>query len=103
VAAAQVVPQWYSINRGIYLRMESGAKDCLKEPGGEIEHYRIRVSYPDATTVVPDHFHTDVRVATTGHPAQDIELAIPNEAISQEEYDRIRDRLNAALNAAGCT
>lgn len=57
--------------------MESGAKSCLKEPGGAILHYKIRVSYPGPLVLVPDTFHTDVRVATTGHPAQTIELAIP--------------------------
>jgi hypothetical protein len=98
-----LVPQWYSVNRGIYLRMESGAKSCLDDPGGRIVHYRIRVSYPDPDTLVPDLFHTDVRVATAEHAAQTIKLAIPNRALDQAEYQELRSRLNSALDAAGCT
>lgn len=98
-----LVPQWYSVNRGLYLRMESGAKSCLDDPGGRIMHYKIRVSYPDLRTVVPDTFHTDVRVGTTGHPAQTIDLAIPNRALQPTEYQDLRGRLNQKLDAAGCT
>jgi hypothetical protein len=83
--------------------MESGAKSCLREPGGAILHYKIRVSYPGPLVLVPDTFHTDVRVATTGHPAQTIELAIPNRALEPAEYQLIRARLNTALDTAGCT
>ncbi|MBO2461491.1 DNA/RNA non-specific endonuclease [Actinomadura violacea] len=97
-----LVPQRAAINRGIYERMEAGAKSCLKKPGGRIEHYRVRVTYPDAETLVPDAFHTNIAVDTDAHPAQAIRLDIPNQTLSKDEYDKLRGALDRGLSAAGC-
>ncbi|MEV4005204.1 hypothetical protein [Actinomadura sp. NPDC049753] len=97
------MPQWYSVNGGVYRRLDSGARSCLKEPGAAILHYKIRVRYPGPLVLGPATFHTDVRVATTGHPAKAIEPTIPNRALGPAEYRLIRGRLNAALDTAGCT
>ncbi|MER6809913.1 DNA/RNA non-specific endonuclease [Spirillospora sp. NPDC000708] len=98
-----LVPQWASVNRGIYERMESGAKKCLQAPGGRITHYRIRVSYPDATALAPDLYFTDVAIDTAAHTAQTIRLTIPNRALDNTEYTRLRRELDQRLTAAGCT
>jgi hypothetical protein len=88
-----MVPQWYSINRGIYLRMESGAKDCLKEPGGK--------SSTTGSGVLPRLHHPGPRPLPHRRPCRHHRAhrpghrtGHPNEAISQDEYQRIRDRLN---------
>ncbi|MFC5183463.1 DNA/RNA non-specific endonuclease [Actinomadura harenae] len=97
-----LVPQWASVNRGAYMKFESGAKRCLKQPGGRIHHYRIKVTYPEATTLVPDAFHTDVEVSTTGHDPQELKLDFPNRELSRSEYGRLRGAYERLYKAAGC-
>nr|WP_281258438.1 DNA/RNA non-specific endonuclease [Actinomadura mexicana] len=80
-----LVPQWASVKRGIYERMEAGAKDCLKARAATSCNYRIRVSYSDLTTLTPDTSTTDVQVDTEAHPAQSIQLTIPNRALDNSE------------------
>ncbi|WP_242890977.1 hypothetical protein [Actinomadura litoris] len=83
--------------------MEAGAKRCLIKPGGQILRYRIRVTYPDTTTVVPVEFVADVTVDTAAHPQQRLRLTFPNRALSQAESQHIRAELGAIWRAAGCT
>ncbi|WP_165968918.1 DNA/RNA non-specific endonuclease [Actinomadura sp. KC06] len=98
-----LVPQWASVNRGLYQQMEAGAKKCLTAPGGKILRYSIQVTYPDATTVVPDRFLADVTVDTDGHPQQRLDLTFPNRRLDPAESQAIKTELNAGLRAAGCT
>jgi hypothetical protein len=97
-----LVPQWASVNRGLYEKMEAGSKRCLKAPGGRIDHYRIRVTYPDAISLAPDLYYTDVAVDTADHPEQTIQLTIPNRALERSEYGKLRGELERGLKAAGC-
>ncbi|RFU40162.1 hypothetical protein DZF91_18555 [Actinomadura logoneensis] len=97
-----LVPQWASLNRGLYERMEAGTKSCLTKPGGRILHYRIRVGYANATTLVPSRYNTDIQVVTSGHTAQTIKLTMPNRALTTSENTRLRAALTKALTAAGC-
>jgi hypothetical protein len=48
-----LAPQWVSVNRGLYEKMEADNKRCLKAPGGHITHCRIRVTCRDATILIP--------------------------------------------------
>ncbi|GAA4082793.1 DNA/RNA non-specific endonuclease [Actinomadura miaoliensis] len=98
-----LVPQWYSINRGIYLRWEEGAKRCLQAPGGRVLRYAVQVDYPTGDTVVPERFVTRMTVSTTGHERQSFGLDIPNRAVTDQEYQRLREQLNTGLENAGCT
>ncbi|MFC5187618.1 DNA/RNA non-specific endonuclease [Actinomadura harenae] len=97
-----LVPQWASVNRGVFQHLEAGAKRCLKAPGGRILHYRIRVSYPDDVTLVPDAFHADVEVVTAGHDRQDIKLTFPNRQLVGGEGGRLRGTYERQYLGAGC-
>ena len=98
-----LVPQWASVNRGPYERMEAGAKRCLQAPGGKIVRYRITVTYPDLATVVPDRFLADVTVDTDGHPEQRLQITFPNRALQPAESQAIKNQLDTGLRGAGCT
>ncbi|WP_425549396.1 DNA/RNA non-specific endonuclease [Actinomadura miaoliensis] len=70
-----LVPQWHSINRGIYMRWEEGAKRCLRAPGGRVRRYAVRIEYPAGDSVRPvrhphDRGHPRPRTAVVraGHP-----------------------------------
>ncbi|MEV5576587.1 DNA/RNA non-specific endonuclease [Spirillospora sp. NPDC052269] len=97
-----LAPQWASVNRGAYQHMEAGAKRCLKQPGGKILHYRIKLTYPDATTLIPDAFHADVEVVTAGNAQQNIKLDFPNRELTKAEYGRLRGSYEGLYKAAGC-
>ncbi|WP_026413265.1 DNA/RNA non-specific endonuclease [Actinomadura oligospora] len=97
-----LVPQWASLNRGLYERMEAGTKRCLTKPGGRILHYRIRVTYANATTLTPNRYSTDIQVGTRGHSAQTIKLTMANRALTTTENTRLRAQLDKSLTAAGC-
>ncbi|MEU6035726.1 DNA/RNA non-specific endonuclease [Actinomadura sp. NPDC047616] len=76
-----LVPQWHSINRGIYMRWEEGASRCLRGPGGRVRRYAVRVEYPAGDSVVHDRFVTRMTVAP-GHERQSFGLDIPNRALT---------------------
>lgn len=97
-----LVPQWASLNRGLYERMEAGTKRCLTKPGGRILHYRIKVGYANATTLTPNIYNTDIQVSTTGHTAQTIKLTMNNRALTTAENSSLRAALDKSLTAAGC-
>ncbi|MEV4253085.1 DNA/RNA non-specific endonuclease [Spirillospora sp. NPDC049652] len=97
-----LVPQWASLNRGLYERMEAGAKRCLTKPGGRIPHYRIKVAYANARTLIPNRYTTDIQVGTSGHSPQTIRLTMPNRALTTSENTRLRAALDKALTTAGC-
>ncbi|MFC5182507.1 DNA/RNA non-specific endonuclease [Actinomadura harenae] len=97
-----LVPQWASLNRGLYERMEAGTKRCLSKPGGRILHYRIKVSYANGTTLTPNRYDTDIQVSTSGHGAQTLKLTMPNRALTTTENTALRGQLDKGLTAAGC-
>lgn len=97
-----LAPQWASVNRGAYQHMEAGAKRCLKAPGGRILHYRIKLTYPDAVTLVPDAFNADVEVVTAEHDPAEIKLTFPNRELTRSEYGKLRGAYERQYKAAGC-
>ncbi|WP_312874901.1 DNA/RNA non-specific endonuclease [Actinomadura litoris] len=95
-----LVPQWHTINRGIYHSFENAAKKCLAK--GQVQVYTATVFYPrSGDSVIPDHFKTSMTVKAPNFHAKKITLKnIPN---SNANTDALKTQLDNDVKAAGCT
>ncbi|MFG1694516.1 DNA/RNA non-specific endonuclease [Nonomuraea sp. NPDC049309] len=84
------------INQGLMKRVENGARDCL-EDGGEVRDYRVRLHYPNGTTLTPDTIRVSLKVAS-----RLVTVILPNRTLSAKELRSRQDGLTAAFAAAPC-
>ncbi|GAA3163817.1 DNA/RNA non-specific endonuclease [Nonomuraea salmonea] len=83
------------INQGLMKRVENGARACL-EDGGEVRDYRVRLHYPDRTTLTPRH---DPRQPQGGIPAGHLHLAEPYTERRRPEIPAKRDNCRVRCRA----
>jgi hypothetical protein len=79
------------INQGLMKRVEDSARACL-EGAGSVTAYRVRLHYPDRTTVIPDTIQMTMRT-----PRQ-VALTLPNRILSDAEVRAWEERIDAAFS-----
>lgn len=84
------------INQGLMKRVENGARACL-EDGGEVRDYRVRLHYPDRTTLTPDTIRVSLKVAS-----RPVTFTLPNRTLSAEDLKSQQNGITAAFDAAPC-
>ncbi|MFB4278268.1 MULTISPECIES: DNA/RNA non-specific endonuclease [unclassified Nonomuraea] len=88
------------INQGLMARVENGARACL-EGAGTVSAYRVRLHYPDRTTLVPDRIHVTLSPKISGVSRQ-VALTLPNRTLPAGELESWRNRITKAFQAARC-
>lgn len=88
------------INQGLMKRVENGARTCL-DGDGTVADYRVRLHYPDRTTLTPDSLHVTLSPKISGVSRQ-ISLTLPNHAVPAKELESWQERITKAFRAARC-
>ncbi|HEX4816913.1 MAG TPA: DNA/RNA non-specific endonuclease [Nonomuraea sp.] len=83
--------QGRQINQGLMKRVEDGARACL-EDAGEVSDYRVRLHYPDDSTVVPDTIRISLRTT------RDVAFTLPNERLSEREVEDLEEKIARDLH-----
>ncbi|MEV0617415.1 DNA/RNA non-specific endonuclease [Nonomuraea sp. NPDC050404] len=86
------------INQGLMKRVEDGARNCL-ERTGPVRDYRVRLRYPDRTTLVPDHI--EISLSPKGAPRQ-AAFAFPNRTLTAKDLRERQDGITRTFQEARC-
>jgi hypothetical protein len=88
------------INQGLMARVENGARACL-EGDGSVADYRVRLRYPDRKALAPDRIHVTMTPKISGVTRR-ITLTLPNDTLSEKEFDAWGERIARAFRQARC-